>query len=205
MFFGHGPSQSLRPGTVKRARYMTAKKQNPLFHQPRLLTSEVQKVICEAIEEAAALKFAAQAAGIGARTLDEWLQHGRAELRENPDAEGPCAEFVRATTVDSAKCERDLLNLIQDAAPKNWTAAAWLLERRIPQRYAKVDRLRVSGYETNDSPVKISDEERQNRLLDKLAEIAEKNLERLGKSDEPEVIEGDVVEFRTPDGKPKPS
>ncbi len=80
-----------------------------------------------------------------------------------------------------------------------------MLERKFPERYAKVDRLRVSGDETNDTPVKISDEERQNRLLDKLAKIAEKNFERLGKSDEPEVIEGDVVEFRTPDGKPKPS
>ncbi len=94
---------------------------------------------------------------------------------------------------------------IQDAAEKNWTAAAWLLERKFPERYAKVDRLRVSGDETNDRPVQISDEERQNRLLDKLAEIAAKNLQRLGKSDDPEVIEGDVVEFRTPDGKPKPS
>ncbi len=184
---------------------MPATKRQPMFHQPRLLTPEVQKVICEAIEAAAALKVAAQAAGIGARTLDEWLAHGRMELRDSPDMESPCADFVRAVTVASATFESDCLAMIQDAAPKNWTAAAWLLERRIPQRYAKVDRLRVSGDETNDKPVQISDEERQNRLLDKLAEIAAKNLQRLGKSDEPEVIEGDVIEFRTPDGLPKPS
>ncbi len=177
---------------------MAATKQRPMFHQPRLLTPKVQEVICEAIEAAAKLEIAAQAAGIGARTLDEWLHHGHNELRENPDAEGPCADFVRAVTVASATFEKDTLAIIQDAAPKNWTAAAWLLERKFPERYAKVDRLRVSGDETNDRPVQISDEERQNRLLDKLAEIAAKNLQRLGKSDEPEVIEGDVVEFRTP-------
>jgi transposase-like protein len=184
---------------------MTAKKQNPLFHQPRRLSPKVQQTICQAIETGTTLEIAARAAGIGARTLDEWLQHGRYELQENPDAEGPCADFVRAVSVASAKFEGDCLAIIQDAAPKNWTAAAWLLERKFPERYAKVDRLRVSGDETNDQPVKISDEERKNRLLEKLAKIAEKNFERLGKSDEPEVIEGDVVEFRTPDGKPKPS
>jgi len=184
---------------------MPATKQKPMFHQPRLLTPEVQKVICEAIEAAANLEIAAQAAGIGARTLDEWLHHGRNELRENPDAEGPCANFVRAVTVASATFEIDCLAMIQGAAPKNWTAAAWLLERKFPERYAKVDRVRLSGDETNDQPVKISDEDRQNRLLDKLAAIAEKTRGNLGKEDEPEVIEGDVVEFRTPDGKSKPS
>ena len=184
---------------------MPATNQKPIFHQLRLLTPEVQEVTCKAIEAGVTLEIAAQGAGIGARALDEWIHCGRAELQENPDAEGQCADFVRAVTVASATFEKDTLAIIQDAAPKNWTAAAWLLERKFPERYAKVDRLRVSGDETNDRPVQISDEERQNRLLDKLAEIAAKNLQRLGKSDEPEVIEGDVVEFRTPDGKPKPS
>ncbi len=184
---------------------MPATKRQPMFHQPRLLTPEVQKVICEAIEAGTTLEIAARAARIGPRTLDEWLEHGRNELRENPDAEGPCADFVRAVTVASATFEKDTLAIIQDAASKNWTAAAWLLERKFPERYAKVDRLRVSGDEQNNKPVQISEQERKDRLLEKLAKIAEKNLERLGKNDEPEVIEGDVIEFRNLDGKPKPS
>ncbi len=184
---------------------MTAKKQNPTFHQPTRLSPKVQETICEAIEAGTTLEIAARAARIGPRTLDEWLHHGRNELRENPDAEGPCADFVRAVTVASATFEKDTLAMIQDAAPKNWTAAAWLLERKFPERYAKVDRLRVSGDETNDKPVQISEQERKDRLLEKLAKIAEKNLERLGKNDEPEVIDGDLIEFRNPDGKPKPS
>jgi hypothetical protein len=172
---------------------MAAKKPEPAYHRPRLLTSEVQEVICKAIEAGATLEIAAQAAGIGARTLDEWIHYGRAELQENPDAEGQCADFVRAVTVASAKCEIDCLAMIQDAAPKNWPAAAWLLERRIPQRYAKVDRLRVSGDETNKEPIKVeSEREAKDRLLEKLAAIAEKNRGNLGKEDEPEVIEGDA-------------
>ena len=162
-----------------------------MFHQPRLLTPEVQEAICEAMEFGATLEIAAQAAGIGARTLDEWLQHGRKELRENPDAEGPCANFVRAVNIASAKLERDLLANIQAEAEKNWTARAWLLERKFPQRYAKVDRLRVSGDETNDKPIKtISREEMEDRLIEKIASVAKKALDKLGKADEPDVIEG---------------
>ncbi len=184
---------------------MTGKKQEPIYHQPKRLSPKVQETICEAIEAGTTLEIAARAARIGPRTLDEWLYHGRNELRENPDAEGPCLDFVKAVTVASATFEKECLTIIQDAAPKNWPAAAWLLERKFPERYAKVDRVRVSGDETNDQPVQISEREAKDRLLEKLAEIAEKNLERLGKNDEPEVIDGDLIEFRNPDGKPKPS
>ena len=166
-----------------------------MCHQPRLLTPEVQEAICEAIENGATLEIAAQAAGIAPRTLDEWLHHGRKELQENPDAAGPCANFVRAANVASAKLETDLLATIQAASEKNWTASAWLLERKHPSRYAKVDRLRVSGDETNDKPVKtVSREEMHDRLIEKIANVAEKALDKMGKVDEPEVIEGDVIE-----------
>ncbi len=202
---GSKPCRGSRPKRVERDHHMVATKQKPMFHQPRLLTPEVQDVIFEAIEAGAKLEIAAKAAGIGARTLDGWLHHGRIELRDSPDMESPCGDFVRAVTVASATFEIDCLAMIQDAAPKNWTAAAWLLERKFPERYAKVDRVRVTGDETNDQPVQISDEERHNRLLDKLAAIAEKTRGNLGKEDEPEVIEGEVLEFRNPDGKPKPS
>ncbi len=126
---------------------MTAKKQEPMFHQPRLLTPAVKKTICQAIETGATLEIAAQAAGIGSRTLDEWLHHGRKELQEDPDASGPCAAFVSEVMIASAKNEQELIGIIRKEAPKTWQAAAWLLERKFPQRYARVDRRRVSGDE----------------------------------------------------------
>ena len=76
---------------------MPATKRQPMFHQPRLLTPEVQKVICEAIEAGTTLEIAARAARIGPRTLDEWLEHGRAELRENPDAEGNVLRIAQSS------------------------------------------------------------------------------------------------------------
>ena len=54
-----------------------------------------------------------------------------------------------------------------------------------------MDRLRVSGDETSDKPVKaISREEMHARLIEKIANVAEKALDKLGKEDEPDVIEG---------------
>ena len=166
----------------------------PLFHQPRKLTLAVQEVICEAMDSGATLETAARAASIGARTLDAWLQYGRKELQENPNAEGPCAGFVRAVTIANAECEIGLLTIIQDEAPKTWQAAAWLLERKYPKRYARVDRLRVSGDEINEKPVTIENrEEAQAKLHQKLAKLAESALDKSGKNDIP-VINGEFIE-----------
>ncbi len=158
---------------------MAAKKQEPAYHQPRLLTPAVQKTICKAIKLGAKLEIAARAAGIGARTLDEWLKHGRDELQADPDASGPCAAFVSEVMIASAKNEQELIGIIRKEAPKTWQAAAWLLERKFPQRYARVDRLRVSGDEVNEKPAAVqSRQEGQRRLLEKLAAISEKTLEK---------------------------
>ncbi len=173
---------------------MPATKRQPMFNQPRLLTPEVQKVICEAIEAGTTLEIAARAARIGPRTLDEGLEHGRNELRENPDAEGPCADFVSEVMIASAKNEQKLIGIILKEAPKTWQAAAWLLERKFPQRYAKVDRLRVSGDETNNKPVAAqSREEGTRKLIEKIAAIAEKAADR-SRNDNPPVIAGEVIE-----------
>ena len=173
---------------------MAATKQEPMFHQTRLLTPEIQKTVCEAIKHGATLEIAARAAGIGARTLDEWLKHGRDELQADPDASGPCAIFVSEVMIAAAKSEQELIEIIRKEAPKTWQAAAWLLERKFPQRYAKVDRLRVSGDETNERPITIENrQEIENKLLQKLADFAGKALDKLEKDDLP-VIDGEVIE-----------
>jgi hypothetical protein len=90
-----------------------------------------------------------------------------------------------------------LLATIQAEAPKTWQAAAWLLERKFPQRYARVDRLRVSGDEVNEKPVAAqSREEGTRKLIEKIAAIAEKAADR-SRNDNPPVIAGEVIEADT--------
>ncbi len=53
----------------------------------------------------------------------------------------------------------------------------------------------MSGDETNNKPIAIEDRRKaQEKLLQKLADIADKALGKMGKEDEPEVIEGEVIE-----------
>jgi hypothetical protein len=48
-------------------------------------------------------------------------------------------EFVTALEKAEAEAERGYLSRIIQASEKNWTAAAWVLERRWPQTWAKRD------------------------------------------------------------------
>ncbi len=158
---------------------MAATTQEPAYHRPRRLTPAVKKTICQAIETGAKLEIAARAAGIGARTLDDWLKHGRDELQADPDASGPCAVFVSEVMIASAKNEQELIGIILKEAPKTWQAAAWLLERKFPERYAKVDRLRVIEDETNKKPDAYQSlQERQQKLIEKIAALAEKAADK---------------------------
>ncbi len=81
--------------------------------------------------------------------------------------------------IASAKFEQELIGIIRKEAPKTWQAAAWLLERKFPERYAKVDRLRVTEDETNNKPVEYQSlKERQQKLIEKIAALAEKAAEK---------------------------
>jgi transposase len=76
---------------------------------------------------------AARIAGIGASTLFEWMQRD--------------VEFAEAVQRAVAESEAVLVARIAKAAgePRHWTAAAWMLERRFPERYAKRDILQHQG------------------------------------------------------------
>ncbi len=72
----------------------------------------------------------AKLARIHPATLYDWLRRGRA-------GESPYAELSDRIKEAEAKGEAELVDLIRDVAKKGtWVAAAWLLERRRPGRYA---------------------------------------------------------------------
>lgn len=99
----------------------------------RKLTPQVQRRLCQAVRAGANLDTAAVIAGISERTLHYWRARGR-EQRS-----GVYAEFLAAFDRAVAEFEVEAIGLISKAAqdPRHWCAAAWLLERRIPQRWAR--------------------------------------------------------------------
>lgn len=105
--------------------------------RPTLLSKEVQDSICETIRAAGTVEDAAVRVGVHESTVREWMARGKME------ESGPYREFHDA--VRKARIDRrlGLEALIRKQAPDHWQAAAWLLERTEPKRYAQRVRVHV--------------------------------------------------------------
>jgi transposase len=89
--------------------------------RPRALDGEAAAKVIEATRKGLTRAVAARAAGISPTTLYK-------ELRENP-------QFAQAIKEAQASGEEALVDIIKGHAFETWQAAAWLLERRYPERY----------------------------------------------------------------------
>jgi len=101
-------------------------------------TPRTVALICENLANGSYLQEAVKAAGIGGTAFKRW----RSLAEEDPDS--VFAEFMDLVETARAQAELSLLSVIKTASdePKNWTAAAWLLERSRPERWSlrnKVD------------------------------------------------------------------
>ena len=111
------------------------------------LTKSIKETILKGIRLGLTYERAAQLAGIGTSTFYRWKQHG--QERET----GIYREFWEALKKAEVEGEAANIQVIAQAARGDkdragqWTAAAWLLERRHPARWAKVTKLEVTWQE----------------------------------------------------------
>jgi len=113
---------------------------------------------------------AAAAIGIKRQVFYRWLERGAAD-----EAAGRNTIFARFNTAyaqASAEAEAGCVATIRRASTDNWTAAAWLLERKFPDRWSRKERMEVSG--PGGGPV----ESTQTVSLD-LTKLADADLEQL--------------------------
>lgn len=102
------------------------------FHYPRCLYKET----------------CADLLGVGRRTWSGWVKRGAVEVRrierghEPVENEAVFVEFHRAVMQAEAQAIHDAIDTIQQAAKRDWHAAAWLAERRRPELWGR-DRLDV--------------------------------------------------------------
>jgi len=108
--------------------------------RPTKLTSKLQEQIVSYLRAGAYVETAAAAAGIAKDTLYAWLRRGAA-------GEEPFARFAAAVEEAQAKSELRDLAIIGKAAETEWTAAAWRLERKYPDRYGRRARIEHSGHD----------------------------------------------------------
>lgn len=98
-------------------------------------TPEAIKLLLAAISVGGTLKEACASAKIGYSTLFAWL------AKETPESKELQESIENARDAGTVA----LLSTIKMAAAKNWTAAAWILERRHPDRFGRPQRVELTG------------------------------------------------------------
>jgi hypothetical protein len=94
-------------------------------------TPELIAKVSAILRTGAYLDTAAEAAGIDVDTFAQWLTKG-AKQRS-----GPYRDLHAAVQRARAEGEATHVALIAQSARDNWQAAAWLLERQYPDRWAR--------------------------------------------------------------------
>jgi hypothetical protein len=116
--------------------------------RPLLLTPELQRRLCGSVRTGVPMSTSCQLVGVDYSTVRRWLGLGK---KEN---EGVFHDFYLAFTRAKAVAERRLVKTIVTAGPEDWKAAAWLLERRHPDKYGKTTRTEISG--PKGKPIQIT-------------------------------------------------
>lgn len=99
--------------------------------RPPKYCPEVHALLVEAAGLGLFRKLQAMYAGIGERTLEEWLEDGHAR----PDT-SPYADLARH--LESAEAERAMRAAkAVDSSARGWQASAWYLERKYPSQYGR--------------------------------------------------------------------
>ncbi len=101
---------------------------------PLSIDDEKMKIILDAILAGASHSVAAQVAGVPVRRFKDWIERG-----ESGDMNVPAelVEFARRVRMAESRGELGLIARIRRASEENWSAAAWLLERRHSKRWGK--------------------------------------------------------------------
>jgi len=104
--------------------------------RPSKLTPAIKSKLISMIRIGVPLQTACKCCNLDYATVKEWIQRGKG----THSSRGKTPEFSAfADSYDQAigECEANLIARIQTAASNDWKAAAWLLARRHPQRWAE--------------------------------------------------------------------
>jgi len=95
-----------------------------------LLSAALTKKICEILEKGNTVRTAVAACDIAESTYFSWIQKGEA-------GEPQFMEFSQACARAKATAKQMLTDIIVAAAPDDWKAASWLLEKLYLREYGR--------------------------------------------------------------------
>jgi hypothetical protein len=117
---------------------------NPSVGRESLLTEELRGKVERELAAGTPVSVAAQRLGLSRRSLTRWLSEGRVVRRQldavpaGPDLDLPAVRRSASLSEQLEKAEPALVAAIAAAAKRgSWQAAAWLLERSHPERWAR--------------------------------------------------------------------
>ena len=127
--------------------------------RPTKLTKELIDEIATYLRAGNYIETTAHLVGINRDTIYEWLKRGNAEIARISKSnrarvrkkEELFVEFTDTVKKAQAQSEAMLVAQIGKASEKNWTAAAWRLERKYPDRWGRTERNVASA---QDDPLK---------------------------------------------------
>lgn len=120
---------------------MTRSKRSPTG-RPTRLTPQAHDLYVKAIIVGVPKNKAAALIGMDVSTVTEWMRRGESRARNGRAASGVYVAFAADVRRAEAEFVTRALTHIQRAASQDgqWTAAAWLLERRHPEDFGRVER-----------------------------------------------------------------
>jgi transposase len=134
--------------------------------RPSKLTPEIVQKVREILPVALYIETVAAYLGVDRQTFYNWIKRGEREAKRLQKQKKPAPrakealylEFFHAVKKALAEGEFHNALLIRTAATdgESWTAAAWLLERRFPERWGQRQRLEHSGPRNKPIPIEMT-------------------------------------------------
>lgn len=129
--------------------------------KPRLLNRGLQDRLTTWIRAGNSITVACQACQISTATFRDWMARGERAAEAGEDVEPGevvFAEFREAVRRADDETEAALIGLISRAAKKgSWQAAAWVLERRNPERWGRPSERSNGPRAIDEAPVPALD------------------------------------------------
>ena len=95
-----------------------------------ILSEVIQNAMVEAIEAGNYASTAAESVGISSSTHYLWMSKGEEGIE-------PYVGYMEAIKKAEAEAEMSAVRNIKTHAADNWTASAWYLERKFPDRWGR--------------------------------------------------------------------
>lgn len=138
--------------------------------RPSKLTPERQERIVLAVSAGSYPEVAARANGVDASTFYRWMARGDDPVERDPRYR----VFREAVKEAEARAEVVAIGRIQQAAAGGtWTASAWYLERKYPDRWGRKDQIRQEVSGPGGGPVEVDPAATVLSFLDRRREQAE--------------------------------